>query len=602
MLARTHVPMGSDQLDAALTVVAVAGLGFLCASTPSMWLVVVLALITCLLAFVDVAYFIGLCRHSLCTRTAVLRSPRLESEDAAAVATRSSTMKLAVRMVDLDRNAHMNNARYARECGFGRMSHLTALGVWSVLLERGANVVIVAQTFRYRRELRFGQTYHLTTRIVGWTARSFLIEQRFVVDQFVHAIAYVEYQVVWRKAAASTGTPPTPAALLRAAVAATRGGDDNGSELRSPPLPPAIAAWRECNSCSSDALRAEAGLSARPRRTNSKKSNEEWSKATTTEATPAATAAAHAPSGDVANTTTAFIGLGAMGWHMARHLHAKGNDNTTYTFKRSSSRSLQRHADEFGTTVAPTLRTLVTARIVVLCLPTSAHVRKVAISLADDVLAPGAIVIDTTSGDPTISREIAALLSARGIRYCDAPVSGGPHGAEAGTLTSMLGSGDLDPADAARVRGIVERWSKTIRVVGGVGTGHAIKAVNNALNMTHLAVATEGLLALKALGVDPAVALGVINASSGRSLQTEVRLPEKVVTPNRSFDYGFKLTLMAKDVRIADAMLDDVFPAAALIRVTREITDAAAARLGDDADYTEVVKELEARIGGGVML
>ena len=119
------------------------------------------------------------------------------------------------------------------------------------------------------------------------------------------------------------------------------------------------------------------------------------------------------------------------------------------------------------------------------------------------------------------------------------------------------------------------------------------KTINNCLNSSHLLIASEGLCALKAMGVSPDVALSVINSSSGRSLQTQARLPEKVLT--RSFDYGFKLGLMKKDVGIANGLLDSYFPDATLMRETKRLLESACDRLGADADYTECVKELEAR-------
>ena len=303
---------------------------------------------------------------------------------------------------------------------------------------------------------------------------------------------------------------------------------------------------------------------------------------------------------ETSSPVCAFVGLGAMGWHMAAHLltqrrRKEGRGTSTLVHNRSAAVS-ERHASTFGTQACATLAELTAANVVCLCLPTSVEVLAVATQLAD-ILAAGSLVLDATSGDPTVSRAVAELLLARGIAYVDAPVSGGPRGAEAGTLTTMLGGRDDDVARATRVAAC---WSKKITHVGGWGTGHATKAINNALNFTHLAVACEGLLALKALGVSPEKALSVINSSSGRSLQTEVRIPNRICT--RTFDYGFKLSLMAKDVRIADNTLDRHFPAATFIRAARVFADAAVERLGPGADYTECVKELEMRIGGGVVL
>merc|ERR1712050_638150 len=107
------------------------------------------------------------------------------------------------------------------------------------------------------------------------------------------------------------------------------------------------------------------------------------------------------------------------------------------------------------------------------------------------------------------------------IRYMDCPISGGPGGASKGTLAAMLG-GDADAAD--HVMPHVEAFAQKIVYLGPTGAGHAVKAINNACNVSNLLCIHEGLLALKRMGVDPAAALSVINKSSGRSLMSEVRV------------------------------------------------------------------------------
>merc|ERR1712151_226233 len=99
--------------------------------------------------------------------------------------------------------------------------------------------------------------------------------------------------------------------------------------------------------------------------------------------------------------------------------------------------------------------------------------------------------------------------------------------------------------------------------------GHAVKAVNNACNVSYLLCIHEGLLALKKMGVDPTAALSVINKSSGRSLMSEVRVPDEIITGN--FNYGFKLGLMAKDVNIATDLMDEYFPEAQVYRRTQKV-------------------------------
>ncbi|CAE8641168.1 unnamed protein product, partial [Polarella glacialis] len=158
-------------------------------------------------------------------------------------------------------------------------------------------------------------------------------------------------------------------------------------------------------------------------------------------------------------------------------------------------------------------------------------------------MARGSCIVSCTSGEPAVTRRLAQSLKERyGIDFLDAPVSGGPKGAAAGTISCMVGADD--EAAAQRALPVLRSFTGKIVRCGPAGSGHAVKAVNNAMNVTHLLLGVEGLLALQRFGVDPAVALEAINSSSGRSLQTEQRIPQEVLTGR--FDYGFKLPLMAK--------------------------------------------------------
>lgn len=251
----------------------------------------------------------------------------------------------------------------------------------------------------------------------------------------------------------------------------------------------------------------------------------------------------------------------------------------------------EQHAAEFGTTVMTSLEDLSSVDVCVLCLPTSVIVKDICTKIGA-ILKSGALVIDATSGDPTLSIQIAKDLSQYGIDYVDCPVSGGPSGAAQGSLTSMIG-GQKNPSQRA-LEFVSSTFSKEgkVVVVGPIGSAHSVKAINNCLNATHLIVACEGLLALKASGISPATALSVINNSSGRSLQTEKRIPETVLT--RNFNYGFSITLMAKDVRIANAILDNNYPTCSkIMRETLSLYEKAVIKQGKQADYTEVVKLLE---------
>ena len=290
--------------------------------------------------------------------------------------------------------------------------------------------------------------------------------------------------------------------------------------------------------------------------------------------------------------TVGFIGLGTMGSHIARHLHAeslKANGRPALVWNRRPGVA-EEHAAAHGTVACDSAAALAAeADVICLCLSTSAAVEAVLSSIEE--LRPNALIIDCTSGVPAEAQAIAAALQARGARFVDAPVSGGPAGAEAGSLTSMLGGAEADVAEATPW---CRAWSAKVVHCGPVGAGDAVKAVNNVLNAAHIALASEGLAALKSLGVSPSVALEVINSSSGKSLQTE-RFGDNVLS--RKFAYGFALALMTKDVGIAADLVAEHAPAATLIPAVRELYNAGLAELGDDEDYTGIVKRLERQVG-----
>eukprot|EP00658_Telonema_sp_P-2_P057647 TRINITY_DN4607_c0_g1_i2.p1 TRINITY_DN4607_c0_g1~~TRINITY_DN4607_c0_g1_i2.p1 ORF type:complete len:371 (+),score=74.94 TRINITY_DN4607_c0_g1_i2:55-1167(+) len=289
-------------------------------------------------------------------------------------------------------------------------------------------------------------------------------------------------------------------------------------------------------------------------------------------------------------------GLGAMGYPMAGHL----NQHSVNTFKEPilvHNRTLEvaeKHSEQHGTVMASIEEIGQKCQLVFLCLPTSAVVATVLNQLLQ-AASQGLLIVDCTSGDPLQTRELASMCQARGHRFMDAPVSGGPAGAAAGKL-AVLAGGSRDAVEA--VLPWLNCFSKKVEHIGPVGAGHATKAVNNALNTTHLLAAAEGLLALQKFGIAPERALAAINVSSGRSLQTEQRIPDKVLTG--TFDYGFKLGLMHKDLTIASALMAQTsLPMTTkqgcenYFSRTEAIYKAAQGELGDDADYTEAVKMLE---------
>jgi 3-hydroxyisobutyrate dehydrogenase len=230
------------------------------------------------------------------------------------------------------------------------------------------------------------------------------------------------------------------------------------------------------------------------------------------------------------------------------------------------------------------------ADVVVTCLPTSKDVA----SLLDGPtgllaeLKKGAILVDCTSGDPATSRRIAARLAERGVDFIDAPVSGGTSGAEKGTLTVMVG-GTQQLLD--RAIPVIKSFGQKIVLCGPVGSGDALKAVNNAMLAIHVWTTAEGLATLAKAGVDPKIALDVINTSSGRSNTSMNLFPERVLT--RAFPRTFRLALLDKDIGIAAQVARENKVATPVTQLVADLFTIARGELGEVADHVEAVKVVE---------
>jgi 3-hydroxyisobutyrate dehydrogenase len=286
-----------------------------------------------------------------------------------------------------------------------------------------------------------------------------------------------------------------------------------------------------------------------------------------------------------------FLGLGAIGAPMAAHL---ANPGPLVVWNRTRERATE-FARRHGARAAATPREAAKgADVVLTCLPTSREVEAL-LDGADGLLAGlggGALFLDCTSGDPATSRRIAARLAEHGVAFADAPVSGGTTGAEAGTLTVMVG-GDQDTF--ARARPVLAAFGQRIEHLGPVGSGHAVKAVNNALLAVNILAVGEGLAALVKAGVPARAALDVLNASSGRSYVSETLVPERVLTGR--WPRTFRLALLAKDAGIAAELLAETGVPGPVLALTDALFRAARADLGEDADHLEAIKLTERRAG-----
>jgi 3-hydroxyisobutyrate dehydrogenase len=288
----------------------------------------------------------------------------------------------------------------------------------------------------------------------------------------------------------------------------------------------------------------------------------------------------------------AFLGLGDIGGLMAAHLTREPFDLVVWN--RTASKA-DRFGREHKARVAPTPAAAVkNADVVITCLPSSVEVEAVLHGENGmlESLRSGAVLVDCTSGDPPTSRSIAAELRERGVDFIDAPVSGGTIAAKSGSLTVMWGG---EAAVFERVRAVIEAFGKKIVHAGPVGSGDALKAVNNALLAVHILSTAEGLAVLVKAGVDPKVALEVINASSGRSNSSENLIPQRVLT--RAFPRTFRLALLDKDIGIASVLAEDLNARTPVISLAAKRFHEAREMLGEDADHVEAVKMVEAENG-----
>lgn len=287
----------------------------------------------------------------------------------------------------------------------------------------------------------------------------------------------------------------------------------------------------------------------------------------------------------------AFLGLGAIGTPMAARLAGRG---PLTVWNRTSARATA-FAARHRAIVAPTPREAARgADTILTCLGTSADVEGL-LDGPDGLLAgirAGSLVLDCTSGDPATSRRLAARLAEQDVAFADAPVSGGTNGAEAGTLTVMVGA---DAETFARARPVLEAFGRRIEHVGPVGAGDALKAVNNALLAANILAVGEGLAALVKAGVAPRTALDVLNASSGRSFVSEVLVPERVLTG--AWPRTFRLALLAKDVGIAVGLLAETEVAGPVLERVKATLQEAMAELDASADYLDPIRRTERQAG-----
>lgn len=280
----------------------------------------------------------------------------------------------------------------------------------------------------------------------------------------------------------------------------------------------------------------------------------------------------------------AFIGLGRMGLPMAGNLLKAG-----FTVTGSDLSEAARAAFvAAGGAVAATAREAAAGHdIIVTMLPTSAIVADSLIgagnALAD--VAAGALVIDMSSSVPADTVALDAALSARGLHLVDAPVSGGVVRAVSAQLAIMAGGAD---AAVDRAEPVLRAMGDRIFRTGKIGSGHVMKVLNNYVSAAGALATVEALIMGRDFGLDQSVMTDVLNASSGRNNTTEIKVKRFILS--ETWDSGFEMALMSKDVRIAADLADRMGLRMDLLQRTAADWTAATETLEKGADHTEIYR------------
>jgi 3-hydroxyisobutyrate dehydrogenase len=284
--------------------------------------------------------------------------------------------------------------------------------------------------------------------------------------------------------------------------------------------------------------------------------------------------------------TIAFVGLGNMGNPMAAQLAAKGFALALYDTRPEVMQAfVAAHGGRAASSAADAARG---ADAAITMLPTDNIVRAAALGEGGLVegLAAGAIVIDMSTSDPRATVEIGAALNARGLHYVDAPVMGGVVFARDGSLDIMVGG---DDEDIARCMPVFEAIGRQVFRCGGLGAGHALKALANYVNATALINFIEALAIGRKFGLDTKVmADAMLQMCTGRQHPLEKKVIPQVLT--RKFCTGMALGLIAKDVSIAANFGRSIGALTPLADCVSDIWGKAEAQVGGKADQTEVAR------------
>jgi 3-hydroxyisobutyrate dehydrogenase len=287
-----------------------------------------------------------------------------------------------------------------------------------------------------------------------------------------------------------------------------------------------------------------------------------------------------------------FVGVGVMGSRMARNLAKAGHTLTVFDADAATTAEV---AKDVSGTAAKSPREVAAASEIVMTMLPNGHVVRDIVQGENGLAAgfkPGALLIDCSSAEPWIAREIADLLAAQKVDMVDAPVSGAEEGARTATLVFMCGgSGEA----LARARPVLEAMGNHIFHVGPLGAGHTMKAINNVTTALSFLCTAEALLVGKSYGLNARAMLDVMNVSTGYSFASQNRFLNDVIT--RKFGDRFRLDLMLKDMGIAEQLASAHDLPVPMMTQGRARWQHAVETLGPGAVTTEIVRYVEQEMG-----
>jgi 3-hydroxyisobutyrate dehydrogenase len=291
--------------------------------------------------------------------------------------------------------------------------------------------------------------------------------------------------------------------------------------------------------------------------------------------------------------TVGFVGVGNMGWPMAACLVKAGFTVSVNDARRETADNF---VQQVGGSAPDSLRQLAGASdVIVTMLPTSAIVERVLADGDDNLfsgLKPGTIIIEMSSGVPSVTKRLAEQIAALGGTLIDAPVSGGVPRARTGQLAIMVGG---DEATIDRAMPVLSAMGTSVLRTGAVGSGQAMKALNNLVSTGGFLIGIEALLIGQRFGLDPGLMTDVLNAATGMNNSTQKKFRQFVLS--RKFDAGFTMGLLAKDLSIALQVGRETATAAPLSALVNEMIVSAQAKFGPDADHTEMARLCELLAG-----